>query len=96
MAVLDTGAAANLACYKWLDTHNSVLERRGLEKAVPYSSNARFNFGDGRIGDVKHATDIEVGIARCKSTLAAFVLDADIPALLRKGGVGCPGRPVGF
>ena len=32
-AVLDTGAPANLVCYKWLGNHNSFLERRGLEKA---------------------------------------------------------------
>ena len=94
--VLDAGATANLVCYKWLENHNSFLERQGLEKAVPYPSNARFKFGDGRMGEVKHAADIKVGIAGCKGTFTAFVLDADIPALLRKGALDALGAQLNF
>ena len=50
VVVLDTGATANLVCHKWLGNHNLFLERQGLEEAAPNPSNARFKFGDGRIG----------------------------------------------
>ena len=95
-AVLDTGATANLVCYKWLGTRNSFLGRREMEKAVPYPSNARFKFGDGRIGEVKHAADIKVGVAGCKGAFTAFVLDAYIPALLRKGALEALGAQLDF
>ena len=39
------------------------------------------------MGGVCHAADITVGIAGSKGTFTAFVLDADIPALLRKGAL---------
>ena len=59
VVVLDTGATANLVCYKWLGDHNRFLERQELEKPVPYPSNARFKFGEGRIAEVQHAADIK-------------------------------------
>ena len=40
--------------------------------------------GDGRVGEVRHAADIKVGIAARRGALTVFVLEADIPALLRK------------
>ena len=94
--VLDTGAAANLVCYNWLDNHNLFLGLQGLVKAVPYPSNARFEFGDGRIGEVKHVADIKVGIAGCKGASTAFVLGAEIPALLGKGASEALGAQLGF
>ena len=72
------------------------MGRQGLGKAVPYLSIARFKFGDGRIGEVKHAADIKVGVAGRKGTFAAFVLDADIPALLRKGALEALGAQLDF
>ena len=78
--VLDTGATANLVCYKWLENHNLFLGKQGLAEAVPYPSAARFKFGGGGIGEVKHAADTKVGIAGCAGAFAAFALDAEVPA----------------
>ena len=52
---------------------------------MPYPTIARCKFGDGRAGEVKHAAEIKVGIARRRGASAAFVSEAAIPALLRKG-----------
>ena len=52
VVVLDTGATANLACFRWLSRHNSLLERKGLPRALTYPAQARFKFGDGRTGNV--------------------------------------------
>ena len=84
-AVSDTGAKANLACFRWLKHHNRISEREGNQKVPIYSSSARFRFGGGSPGDVRHAADIPEDIAGGKGKLAANVLDADIPAFLRKG-----------
>ena len=48
---------------------------------------ACFKFGDGRVYEVKHAADIEIGIAGRRGAFAALVLEADIPALPRKGAL---------
>ena len=87
VVVLDTGATANLVCFRWLSHHNALLEQRGLPRVSTYPAQARFKFGDGRTGDVCFAADITVGIAGTKGTFTAFVLDADIPALLCKGAL---------
>ena len=47
-------------------------------------------FGDGRPGDVRIAAKITRREAGCAGTVAAFVLEADIPALLRKGALEAP------
>ena len=87
VVVLDTGATANLVCFRWLGHHNTLLEQQGLPRVPTYPAQARFKFGDGRTGDVCFAADITVGIAGAKGTFTAFVLDADIPALLCKGAL---------
>ena len=79
---LDTGATANLVCYKWPETRNSFSGKRGFAKAAPYPSSARFKFGDGRVGVVGHAADIKVGIAGRRGAFTAFALDAEIPTLI--------------
>ena len=48
-------------------------------------ASARFRFGGGRRGEVRHAADIPVGIAGIKSKFAAFAPGADTPASLREG-----------
>ena len=63
------------------------MEGQGIEKAYPYPAEARFKFGDGRIGEARYAADITVGIAGYKGSFTAFVLDAEIPALLCKGAL---------
>ena len=84
VVILDTGATANLICFRWLDHHNSILRQWGLEKVTPYRANATFRFGDGRTGDVGFAADVTVGLAGAKGQFTAFVLDSDIPALLSR------------
>ena len=63
---------------------------------TPYSSSARFKFGHGRVGQVKHAADIKVGPTGRMGTFTAFVLDADIPGLLRKGTLEALGGQLDF
>ena len=79
VAVLDTGATANLVRLKWLANHKSHLQKTGLPKVNTYPAAARIKFGDGRIGEVRPAADIQVGIAGRKSTCSAFVLEAAFP-----------------
>ena len=87
VVVLDTGATANLVCFRWLSRHNSPLEQKGFLRVLTYPAQARFKFGDGRTGNVCFAADITEGTAGAKGALTAFALDADIPALLRKGAL---------
>ena len=64
--VLDTGATANLACCRRLEHHNRLLEKNEYQSVSTYASTARFRSGDGRLGDVRHAADIPLGVARNK------------------------------
>ena len=50
-----------------------------------YPAGARFKFGDGRLGGVRLAADLPLVIAGTKGEFTAFALEADIPALFRKG-----------
>ena len=50
--VLDTGATANLACFRWLSRRNSLPEQKGFPRVLTYPAQARFKFGDGRSGNV--------------------------------------------
>ena len=43
-AVLDTGATANLACFKWLQRHNTLLVKNGTPAAA-YPNAASSKFG---------------------------------------------------
>ena len=85
VVALDTGATANLACFKWLGHHNSNLQTTGFPKVTTYPTIARFEFGYGRVGEVKYAADFEVGVAGRRGAFASFVSETDIPALLRRG-----------
>merc|ERR1712052_65500 len=67
-----------------------------MGKVHLYPSAARFKFGDGRIGEVQYAANISVGIAGCKGTFTAFVMDAEVPALLRKGALEALGAQLDF
>ena len=89
VVVLDTGAAANLVCFRSLAHHNRILERRGIPRVTTYPSQARFRFGDGRLGEVRHAAAISVGFT-------AFVLGGGVPALLRKGAMEALGGQLDF
>ena len=92
VVVVDTGATANLVCFRWLRHHNSLLALNGLPRVSTYPAQARFKFGDGRTGNVCFAADITVGIAGTAATFTALVLDAEIPALLRNGAIALAGQ----
>ena len=94
--VSDTSATANLVCLSWLARRNRILGRREIPRVTTYPSQARFRFGDGRLGEVRHAADIPVGIARSRRMLTASLLEADIPALLREGAAEELGGQLGF
>ena len=67
-----------------------------MGKAAPSPSSARFKFGDGRTGEVKHAADSKVGVAGCKGACAAFVLGAEIPALVCEEALEALGAQLDF
>ena len=45
VVALDTGAAANLVCLRWLEHHNRLLEKKGRQKVATFPSSARSRFG---------------------------------------------------
>ena len=64
--ILNAGATANLVCSWRLNHHNSPSEKVGLPRVPTYPAQARFKFGDGRMGDVKFAAEITAGVAGAK------------------------------
>ena len=91
VAVLETGATATLACFKWLGRRNAALDKWVIPPAQPHPALAGFKFGKGRLGEVRFAAEISVGIAGGRGKFAAFLLAADIPLLLRQGALGALG-----
>ena len=87
VVVLCAGASSNLVCFIWPGNHDSHLREMGSPKVGPYPTMARFKFGDVRVGEVRYAADIKVGIAGRRGAIAAFFLDAEIPASLRRGAL---------
>ena len=61
-----------------------------------YPGSARFIFGDWRFGEARVAADITGAIAGLRGSLAAFALEADIPALFRKAPTGALGSKLDF
>ena len=96
MVVLGDGAAANLACVRRLENHNLLSEIRGPLRESTHPAGARVQFGYGRLGEVRLAAEITVGLAGQGGTPAAFALEADIPALLRKGVLEVLGGQLDF
>ena len=76
----DTRATASMACFRRLEQHNRHLGRNRLRRVPAYPSKAGFRFGDGRLGDVRHAAYVPAGIPGSKDRFTAYVPDADIPA----------------
>ena len=60
-------------------------EFAGNSRVSPFPESARFKFGEVRLSEVRCAACIPAGIARCNGEFAAFGLEADAPALLRRG-----------
>ena len=86
MAALDTGDTANLVCFRRLEHHHRLFED-GRQGVSTYPLAARIRFGDGRLGEVRHAADTPLGTAENRGKFSASVLDADFPALSRKGSM---------
>ena len=55
--------SGNLARFRGLARRNRILERRGFLRVSTYPACARFKFGDGRLGEARHAADVPVGTA---------------------------------
>ena len=62
---------------------------RPLAKIAP--AFASFRYGDGRVGDVHRAAVILIAIVGYAGHFMAYVVDADIPALLGKEAPKTPG-----
>ena len=88
LAILDAGATANLVCFRWLENHNLLPAQRGFPQFSTFPAKARFEFRGSRMGEVRCAAEITVGVAGNKGSFTASVLDADLPAYLRKGADG--------
>ena len=69
------------------ERHNSILNCRGVSRAETYPACAGFKFGDGRLGDVRCAADIPLGIFGARGTFMALAPEAGIPGLLREGAL---------
>ena len=91
MLAFDARTPANLGCSKWLDRHDSNLERWRVPRAETFPARARFKFDDGRLRGVRLAATIPLGIPGGRGLSAAFVLEADIRAVLRKGALEAVG-----
>ena len=57
-----TGAAAKVDCFQRTRNHNSSIHQRGLAPAVPFSAPALSKFGNGQVGEVRHAADVPAPI----------------------------------
>ena len=57
--------------------------RLGFPSVSTYPACAQPKFGDGRLGEVRRAAGIPVGIEGNPVEIAAFALEADSPAFLR-------------
>ena len=82
VVVLNAGATANLLCFRWLARHNRLLEKYGASGCphIPRRPDSALGMG----GSVRNATQ-QTG------KFTASLLDADTPALLRKGATGALG-----
>ena len=87
VAVLEAGAAANPVGFSRLARHNRILGKYGIPRATTFPSEARFRFGDGRLGEVRHEADISLGGAGNRGKFTAFAPEANIPAFSRKGAM---------
>ena len=96
VAVLDTTATANLACFKWLNRRNSVLREFAVTPAHHNPVCARFKNGNGRKSAARFAAGVPVGAACGRGGSTAFLREAELQALLRKGPPGSFGRQLGF
>ena len=50
-------ATADSVRYQWLDNRNPYLRKMAPRKVISYPTIARFQFGGGRVGDLRYATE---------------------------------------
>ena len=93
--MLETGATANLVCFELLGLHNSILERWGCPRAEAFPPHARLKFGDGRLGQVRLHQKFRWELPWVLENLPP-VLEADVPALLRKWALEAQGGRLNF
>ena len=84
VVIIDTGASANLVGADWLEKRNLILQSIGRPQAGVREASASFRYGDGRTGDVHKAAITPISIAGCTGQVMAYVVGAEIPALLGK------------
>ena len=94
-AAPDTDAAVNSVRFVWFGRHSSILESWGVPRAEPFPATTGFQFGDGRLGEVRSAEETPGGHAGGRCEIPAFVTEADIPATLRAVALGGPWWGVG-
>ena len=80
MAAFDSGATAHSVCFRWFERHKRLLVKEERQKISAFPASALFRFGDGRLGEARHAAHISVGIAGNKGKFTAFATCAEIPA----------------
>ena len=73
-------AAADLVCFRPLARRPRVLECKGFARVSAYPACARFEGGDGRLDEVRHAANIPVGNAGINGEFSSRVEEAGIPA----------------
>ena len=77
---LDTGGRANHVWFRRLAHQHSPEGDMGPPRLMTHPGGARFKFRVGRMGDVRFAVDITLGIGGAKGSFATFVLGSDAPA----------------
>ena len=80
----DTGATADLACFKWLYPRYSDLRKFGVPRSQPYSARAGFECGNGAMSVARYAANIPVGIAGARDEFTSFLVDAETLGLFGK------------
>ena len=68
----------------WPNSRSAILQALGRPLAKITPGFASFRYGDGRVGDVHRAAVIPIAIVGYAGHFMAYVVDADIPALLGK------------
>ena len=71
---MGAGATAILACSQWLRSRDGLWQRDW----------SRFKFGNGAVETVHHAAGNSTAVASNMKMLMTFLVDAKMPALLRK------------
>ena len=80
----------------WPNSRSAILQALGRPLAKITPGFASFRYGDGRVGDVHRAAVIPIAIVGHAGHFMAYVVDADVPALLRKNALETPGGHLNF